>query len=169
MSLKIEPIGIEELDQLEKICRKTFYDTFHAQNTKDDMEIFLDSSFNSEVLRFEMLQPFNHFFFAKLNNVIAGYLQLSTAKSLELVGEVLEISRIYVTKENLGLGIGKALMEFSLSFAKNAHKKIVYLGVWEHNDTAIMFCKKYGFKKFSEHIFMVGKDAQTDWLMKKEL
>jgi len=169
MSLKIEPIGSEELFLLEKICRKTFYDTFHKQNTKEDMELFLDSSFNTAVLRFELSQPFNHFFFAKMDDEIVAYLQLSTARSLELVGAVLEISRIYVLQESIGAGIGKALMEFAFSFARQMNKSIVFLGVWEHNEKAISFYKRFGFKKFGEHIFMVGKDAQTDWLMKKEL
>ena len=169
MSLKIEPIGSEELFLLEKICRKTFYDTFHEQNTKEDMELFLDSSFNTDVLRFELSQPFNHFFFAKINEEIVGYLQLSTARSLELVGEVLEISRIYVATESIGSGVGKALMEFALAFAKQMKKRIVFLGVWEHNEKAILFYERFGFTKFGAHIFMVGKDAQTDLLMKKEL
>jgi diamine N-acetyltransferase len=83
--------------------------------------------------------------------------------------DVLEISRIYVVKEKLGLGVGKALMEFAISFAKDLNKKAICLGVWEHNERAIRFYKSFGFEKFDEHIFMVGNDAQTDWLMKMEL
>ena len=169
MSFSIEPIKTEDLNLLVSISRKTFYDTFHQQNTKEDMDLFLDSSFNINVLRFELSQPFNYFYFAKLDGQIAGYLQLSTASSLEWAGEVLEISRIYVSKEYLGLGVGKALMEFALSFGKKMNKKMAYLGVWEHNTSAISFYEKFGFKKSGEHIFMVGKDAQTDWVMKREL
>lgn len=169
MALAIEPVKTEELPLLVKITRQTFYDTFHAQNTQENMEMFLDSSFNIDVLKFELSQPFNYFFFAKVGEQIVGYLQLSTANSLEWAGEVLEISRIYVTKENLGSGIGKALLNFAFSFARKMKKKIVYLGVWEHNITAIRFYEKFGFKRSGEHKFMVGKDAQTDWVMKKEL
>jgi ribosomal protein S18 acetylase RimI-like enzyme len=169
MLLTIERIKSEELPLLVKICRETFYDTFHKQNTKEDMKLFLDTAFNIDVLRFELAQPFNYFYFAKLDERIVGYLQLSTAKSLEWVGEILEISRIYITKENIGLGVGKALMQFALSFGREMNKKTVYLGVWEHNTSAIHFYKKFGFEKFGEHIFMVGKDAQRDWVMKLEL
>jgi ribosomal protein S18 acetylase RimI-like enzyme len=41
--------------------------------------------------------------------------------------------------------------------------------VWEHNQKAIQFYRKWGFEKFGEHFFMVGNDKQNDWLMKKEL
>ncbi|MCW3110327.1 MAG: Prolyl aminopeptidase [Segetibacter sp.] len=170
MLLKIEPVKNEELTILLNISRKTFYDTFHEKNTDEDMELFLESTFNPDVLKFEMSEAFNYFFFAKMDNEIAGYLKLSTAKIPHLDElDVLEISRIYVLKEKLGSGVGKELMEFAISFAKQLAKKTICLGVWEHNQRAITFYKSFGFEKFDEHIFMVGNDAQTDWLMKKEL
>jgi ribosomal protein S18 acetylase RimI-like enzyme len=96
-------------------------------------------------------------------------LKLSTAPSSELDGAVLEISRIYVVKEKIGTGVGKALLEFAISFAQQCNKELVYLGVWEHNKKAIDFYERFGFTKFGEHIFMVGNDPQTDWLFKKNL
>lgn len=60
-------------------------------------------------------------------------------------------------------------MDFAFSFARQLNKKTVWLGVWEHNLRAINFYKKHGFSKFGEHLFLVGKDAQTDWLMKQSL
>ncbi|HSU51405.1 MAG TPA: GNAT family N-acetyltransferase, partial [Segetibacter sp.] len=61
------------------------------------------------------------------------------------------------------------LMEFAISFAVSNQKTVIFLGVWEHNKKAISFYEKLGFKKFGEHLFMLGKDAQTDWLMKKDV
>jgi ribosomal protein S18 acetylase RimI-like enzyme len=169
MSIKIERVRPEDLDELVKVSCETFYHTFYQQNTKEDMDLFLASSFNPHKLQEEMSEPDNHFFFAKEGEMIAGYLKLSTAPSDEIDGEVLEIARIYVVKEKLGSGVGKALLEFAISFAEELSKKTVYLGVWEQNKKAINFYERFGFTKFSEHIFMVGKDPQTDWLFKKEL
>jgi ribosomal protein S18 acetylase RimI-like enzyme len=169
VKVNIEPLKSEELSILVNISRTTFYDTFYKQNTEEDMELFIKSAFNLEVLHAEFCDASNHFFLAKVDKEIAGYLKLSTAASAELAGEVLEISRIYVAKEKLGLGVGRALMEFAIAFAGRKSKKIIFLGVWEHNKKAILFYKKFGFRKFGEHVFMVGKDAQIDWLMKKEL
>jgi ribosomal protein S18 acetylase RimI-like enzyme len=169
MSLKIERVGREDLNDLVKISRETFYDTFSGQNKKEDIDLFLESSLNPEKLREEMSEPDNHFFFAKEADLIVGYLKLSTAVSDEIDGEVLEIARIYVVKEKLGSGVGKALLEFAISFAKQLNKKTVYLGVWEHNKKAINFYERFCFTKFGEHVFMVGRDPQTDWLLKKEL
>ncbi len=126
MQITIEPVQFERLTMLVEISRKTFYDTFYLQNKQEDMDLFLNSSFNKEALEMEIKNPFNYFFFAKLDDKVAGYLKLSTAKSEEIAGEVLEISRIYVIKEKLGSGVGKALMEFAINFARQLGKKIIF-------------------------------------------
>jgi ribosomal protein S18 acetylase RimI-like enzyme len=169
MPLQIVPVRMNELKLLCEISRSTFYDTFSAFNKKEDMDHFLQHSFNEQILQHEMLQQCNHFFFAKDDNTISGYIKLSSAQSRHFDRPALEISRVYVIKEKLGSGLGKAFIEFSKTFAQNMNLKTLYLGVWEHNIRAIDFYKKFGFEKFDEQIFMVGNDAQTDWLMKVEL
>ncbi|NLA43929.1 GNAT family N-acetyltransferase, partial [Candidatus Saccharibacteria bacterium] len=42
-------------------------------------------------------------------------------------------------------------------------------GVWEHNDKAIRFYEKLGFRPFGEHLFMLGSDPQTDLLMRLDV
>ncbi len=170
MQLTIEPVKNSEIELLAQISCNTFYDTFMQYNTKENMDYFLANSFSVNSLKKEISEPFNHFFFAKDGNYIAGYLKLSTKRMPELdEKDVLEISRIYVAEAKLGSGVGKALMEFAFSFAKQKNKKTVCLGVWEHNQRAISFYTKLGFEKFGEHVFMLGDDAQTDLLMKKEI
>jgi ribosomal protein S18 acetylase RimI-like enzyme len=170
MKIEIEPVKIEELETLTKISRDTFVDTFSGHNTREDMELFLEGTFCTEILKAEMEQADNHFFFARHGSIEAGYLKLSTPPVSDTGEEdCLEISRIYVVKEQLGNGIGKALMEFAFAFAQKKNKKCVYLGVWENNERAIRFYQRFGFKKCGEHIFIVGTDPQTDWLMKKDL
>jgi ribosomal protein S18 acetylase RimI-like enzyme len=83
--------------------------------------------------------------------------------------KAIEISRIYVTKQSKGRGVGKALMDKCIGTATEMNKAQIWLGVWEHNLHAINFYKKAGFEKYGEHIFMLGSDPQTDWLMKKQL
>ena len=45
----------------------------------------------------------------------------------------------------------------------------MWLGVWEKNLKGIRFYERFGFKKFSEHLFVLGNDIQTDWLMMKKI
>jgi len=166
MQIKIEPVKNSEVAFLSDISAKCFYDTFHKQNSEEDMTLCLKENFTTDKLNHEIIHPGNYFFFARVKDEIAGYLKLSEVPQET---DALEIARIYVVKNKIGYGIGKSLMEFAFSFAMQHSKKMIWLGVWEHNLRAINFYQKYGFKKFDEHLFMLGNDAQTDWLMKKEL
>jgi hypothetical protein len=46
---------------------------------------------------------------------------------------------------------------------------VVWLGVWEANPCAVAFYRKWGFEVVGEQIFPVGKDAQRDLVMRREL
>ena len=81
----------------------------------------------------------------------------------------IEIARIYAATNAIGKGVGKTLMQKCIEIAQEKKKDVLWLGVWEKNNRAIDFYIKWGFEKFSTHIFMLGDDPQTDWLMKKEL
>lgn len=81
----------------------------------------------------------------------------------------MEIARIYALQSYIGKGVGSALMKKCIDQACELNKEIIWLGVWEKNQKAIHFYRKWGFEKFGTHIFILGDDPQTDWLMKKEL
>jgi ribosomal protein S18 acetylase RimI-like enzyme len=65
--------------------------------------------------------------------------------------------------------VAAALMQACLDQARKAEHDVVYLGVWEHNPRAIAFYRKWGFEKVGEHVFLLGDDEQTDWLMLRPL
>ena len=52
-----------------------------------------------------------------------------------------------------------------LNMGKEMGYRKAWLGVWENNFRAIKFYRKYGFKKFGQHSFLLGKDLQTDYLL----
>jgi ribosomal protein S18 acetylase RimI-like enzyme len=53
--------------------------------------------------------------------------------------------------------------------AKQNKVAYIWLGVWEKNERAINFYKKNGFVTFDTHIFKLGNEAQTDYMMKLEV
>ena len=81
----------------------------------------------------------------------------------------MEIQRIYVLSECKGKRIGSLLMKIAEEEALKKNIKRIWLGVWEHNDQALAFYIKKGYKRFSQHVFMFGNDPQTDFLMEKFL
>ena len=56
-------------------------------------------------------------------------------------------------------------MQASIKEAKDKGFDCLWLGVWENNKRAILFYEKWGFNKVGSHVFMLGKDAQNDFIM----
>jgi ribosomal protein S18 acetylase RimI-like enzyme len=153
------------------ISRRTFYDSFAAQNTKENMDLFLREQFTREMLIAETEDPGSIFLLAVLDGELAGYVRMRDGGTWPEPGvaNAIEIARIYSEQWAIGKGVGKALMQRCLEIAAEKQKEWIWLGVWEHNLRAIGFYTKWGFEKFGEHIFFVGRDPQTDWLMKKRI
>ena len=60
-------------------------------------------------------------------------------------------------------------MDAVLDAARARGAKTLWLGVWERNQRAVAFYEKYGFTRVGEHTFVLGSDAQTDWLFVRPL
>jgi len=170
-SIKIEIVTLEKIEILQKLCIQTFTETFGFDNTKEQLEEYFNKSYNLSVLKSDIESKESDTYFILLNNKEVGYLKVNwgkeqTEKKLE---SGFEIQRIYILKEYQSRGLGKKLFEFSLEKAKESNCEWVWLGVWEKNYKAQNFYKKYGFEKFSEHIFSVGDKKDCDWLLRKKL
>ncbi len=169
--MKITRITTNEIDQLQKIGRQTFYETFSTGNTQENMQKYLDERFSIEKLTAELNDKNAIFYFAQLENKIVGYLKINFGDSkTELKDDKsLEIERIYVLKEFQGKKIGQILYDKAIEIAKQKDADYIWLGVWEENPRAIKFYKKNGFIEFDKHIFKLGNDEQTDIMMKLKL
>lgn len=153
------------------MSRKTFYDSFAADNTQEDMDKFLNEQFTREKLIEEVGAPGNIFLLAYDGDEAVGYARMRETPNPVLPdgGPAIEIARIYAVQKSIGKGVGSALMQQCIEKAKELKVRLIWLGVWEKNYKAIAFYSKWGFEQFGEHLFMLGNDPQTDWLMKKTL
>lgn len=169
--IEIRKVGLKDLEQLQKIGRQTFLETFSASNSEENMTKYLEEGFSQEKLRAELNNPASEFYFAELDNTVVGYLKLNTGQSQTEMKDdsSLEIERIYVLQEFHGKKVGQILYDKALEVANQRHSGYIWLGVWEENLRAISFYKKNGFVAFDKHIFKLGDDEQTDIMMKKEL
>jgi diamine N-acetyltransferase len=153
------------------LSRQTFYDSFAADNTPENIDKFMNEQFTREKLMEEVGAPGNTFLLAYVGDEVVAYTRLRETASPLLMenGPAIEIARIYAIQNSIGKGVGSALMQQCLEIARQKNARVIWLGVWEKNYKAIAFYTKWGFEKFGDHVFMLGNDAQTDWLMKKIL
>lgn len=169
--IEIKKVSLNDINQLQKIGRQTFYETFASGNTEENMTKYLDEGFSLEKLTTEINDPNAEFYFATLNENVIGYLKLNFGQSqTELQDDKgLEIERIYVLKDFHGKSVGQLLCDKAIEIAKQKNSDYVWLGVWDENPRAIHFYKKNGFVEFDKHIFKLGNDEQTDIMMKLQL
>lgn len=169
--INIKKVTLDDIDQLQKISKQTFYETFSGGNTEENMEIYLVEGFSIEKLTAELKDKNVEFYFSTLDNSVIGYLKVNFGEAqTELQDDkALEIERIYVSKEFHGKNVGQILYDKAIQIAKLKKTDYVWLGVWEENPRAINFYKKNGFIEFGKHIFKLGNDEQTDIMMKRKL
>ena len=171
MNLEVRYATEKDADLIADISRETFYETFADENTREDMDIFLNVQFTRGKLMLEVDTPGKMFLLAEENQKIAGYAKLNeTRRPANIDGNnVLELARLYVVKPMIGRGVGSFLMKKIINLAVGQGKDRLWLGVWKENKRAIEFYKKWGFEIFDECDFMLGNSLQKDWLMKKKI
>ncbi|MDD1540121.1 GNAT family N-acetyltransferase [Riemerella anatipestifer] len=171
LGIAIKKVKTNEVELLQEVSKTTFYETFAADNTPENMQKYLDESFSVKCLREELLDEFSEFYFARVNGELAGYLKLNFgASQTELKdSKAIEIERIYVLKAFQGKRVGQALYEYALQVARDRGVDYIWLGVWEQNHKVIRFYEKNGFVAFDKHLFVLGDDLQTDIMMKLKL
>ncbi|MEJ5056005.1 GNAT family N-acetyltransferase [Sphingobacterium sp. MYb382] len=167
----VQKVTLNDIEQLQKIGKETFLETFAAVNTEENIAQYLAEGLSKEKLLQELQDEHSEFYFSLLDNAIIGYLKVNFgASQTELKDDkALEIERIYVLKDFHGKNVGQILYKKALEIGKGKGLEYVWLGVWEENPRAISFYKKNGFVEFDKHIFKLGDDEQTDIMMKLKL
>lgn len=170
-TVKIKRATPDEIEELQRIGRETFSETFSSDNTEENMKKYLEEAFSTEKLTEELNDPASGFYFARLDGNVIGYLKFNSGRSqTELKDDnALEIERIYVLRKFHGKKVGQLLFEKAMEIAVQKKSAYIWLGVWEKNPRAIRFYEKNGFIEFDRHIFKLGADIQTDIMMKRHL
>lgn len=152
---------------LAALAEHTFRDTFAGENSRKDMDIHCAKSYSTQIQLRELLDPQRVTFLAEVEGSLAGFAQVllrSTTKSLKSDNPS-ELNRLYVLRQWHGRDVARALMSAVLSMAAQGKSGHVWLGVWERNEKAIAFYRKFGFAVIGGHDFVLGTDAQRDLVM----
>lgn len=155
---------------LTMLGRQTFHDTFASQNLPEDMTAYIQESFTLERVAAELADPNAFFLLAEIAGELIGYAKLAAvlAPPCITVPQPLRLSKLYVSAEVIGSGIGAALMQACFEWGRKSGYRSLWLGVWEHNTRARSFYKRWGFAPVGTENFRLGSDDQTDVLMQLE-
>ena len=171
--LKIRRGTVEDAETLAPLAVKIFNDAFAGNplNKPEDMHAYIAESLNLEQFKRELGDAEMIFFIAEISGIMIGYEKLHEHSTENCISDEnpIELQRLYVDGEFHGKGIAKKLMNECFDIASQKNYRTMWLGVWEHNLRAQKFYEKIGFTRVGEHIFQLGSDAQTDWIMERKL
>ena len=169
--IKIRRATLSDVPLIAELSKKTFAETFSKYNSEEDMEKFFLENYNTEKLSAEMKNENSSFFIAYSDDNAAAYMKINVrdAQTEPQGNDSLEVQRLYVLEAFKGQKIGGTLMKMAEDEAKSQKLSAMWLGVWEHNEKAKGFYAHCGFERFGEHVFVLGNDKQTDFLLRKSL
>lgn len=75
-----------------------------------------------------------------------------------------ELKRIYMKEGVRGGGVGACLLSTALDYLRARFDR-VYLSVYSENHAAHRFYERFGFVKIGDYFFMVGEQADAEWIM----
>jgi len=169
--IEIRTAQREELKRLRDIAIESYEQAFASFNTRENMDVFLSEAYSLDQLEKEWNEEGSIYYLAWDGDQQVGFARIrrSTEVESQLGKNSIELHRLYVHPDHQGKKVGSALMHHVLDYSVQHGFDWLWLGVWEHNIKAQEFYFKWGFQKFGAHIFQMGDDAQTDWLLRKKL
>jgi ribosomal protein S18 acetylase RimI-like enzyme len=170
-SFEIRSATPADAEALAEFGARTFFESFAADNTPEDMSRHLASAWRPELQRSEILDPTLDTLLAVSSGRLAGFAMVRERDAPPGVEtrKPIELWRFYVDKAWQGRGLAKALMTAVEDKARARGGRELWLGVWERNARAQAFYRKCGFEKVGTQIFVVGSDPQTDHVMLRKL
>lgn len=154
---------INEITELQQISTTTFKETFGADNTKEDMEVYFQNNMSIEVFKKELLSESEDYYLLIDDNKVIGYIKMFIRSNK------CKLVRIYVLNEYQGNGYGQKLLDYAMMKAKETKATHLELGVWEHNTKAIKFYQKNKFTIVDNIQFVLGADIQNDYVMQLKI
>ncbi|WP_180269180.1 GNAT family N-acetyltransferase [Sphingobacterium sp. 1.A.5] len=143
MSLTIRDAVLEDCPRLMELIRELALFEKAPQEVTVSMEEFEDSGFGSNPVWWAFVAEYNGHIIA----MSLYYIRYSTWK-----GRRLYLEDIIVTEEMRGMGIGKELLDHTISYAKENGFSGMMWQVLDWNKPAIDFYKKYDTKLDEEWI-----------------
>jgi diamine N-acetyltransferase len=169
--LLLRQLNETDLPALQAISIATFESNYASLNDPVQFQLHLERSFNAAQLLSELKDPTILFFFAEQGAEVLGYCKLRSPAPLASKPDLacLELARIYVSEPYQKWGIGKMFLEKAKSLARAQGRQAIWLGVWTQNAKAIDWYERQGFQAVGKHTFMLGDEAQEDFVYCLEL
>jgi ribosomal protein S18 acetylase RimI-like enzyme len=151
---------------IQSVAHQTWPTTYGKILSKAQLDYMLDAFYNEEALKDSVANKGHYFVVAKEGEQILGF--VSYEHNYEQKKQT-KIHKIYILPETQGKGIGKKLIDYVESVAKDKHSIALSLNVNRFN-TALNFYQKLGFEVVEQvNIELEHGYLMEDYVMIKKL
>lgn len=167
--ITLRPATVADAGPLSRFAARTFDEAFGSDSDRADVDAYLAEAFRPEVQAAEITEPGAFVLLAESDGTLVGYVHMCDSEPPACIRQrpALELKRLYVDQMCQGTGLGGRLLRAGVAHARDAGAAAVWLGVWERNTRAQRLYAREGFVRAGEHVFQLGRDPQTDWVMVK--
>ncbi|MEL6257490.1 MAG: GNAT family N-acetyltransferase [Pseudomonadota bacterium] len=171
LNIKFRDAAPDDANALAGLGRDTFSETFGREYAATDLSAFLDKTFNPERQAIEIVDPEMEVRVAESKRALVAYALLGPLKLPVDPGDrkALELHRIYVREERQGVGLGRILLSWTITRARERGADDLFLGVWADNARAIAVYESRGFEAIGRYDFHVGAQVDDEIIMRKRL
>lgn len=156
--MQIRPIESTDNEALAKVIRTALAE-FGANKPGT---VYFDPTTDA---LFELFQTPGSYYFVAINeNKVVGGCGIFPTENLP--NGTCELVKLYVSKDARGIGLGKQLMEQSMSWAKENGYTQVYLESMPELAKAVSIYEKVGFKALDHPLGNSGHDGCNIWMLK---
>jgi diamine N-acetyltransferase len=161
----------EDAASLAAFGARIFADTFGVENSAEDLQAYLSTSYGEEKQLAEINDPLGVTLVAEMEAELVAFAQVRKNEPPGVVvgDQPVELWRFYVDQPWQGKGLAQRLMQDVTKAAKELGGKVIWLSVWEKNQRAISFYRKCGFEQAGLKDFWLGSDRQTDLVLSLEI
>ena len=140
---------------VRKILLDTWLDTYSSFIPVEDINSYLESSYNVEKLKLILENPESSGLIIESGIESLGFMRISISKTENRF----YISSLYILPEYQGLGLGKSLLSKAKEEAAARGYTSIYLGVMKQNVKSLKWYENHGFIFNEELPFQMGKTS----------
>lgn len=160
---KLRVCTLSDVPALTKVASLSFEETFGDTLSKEETSFYEKANFQGPLLCKSILHPLTHFVVVTSHARPVAYMKLNYGKmqTENNFPDGIEIEHLYVLKAFQGKGIGHALVEYAVDYAKKEDLKTLWVAVWEKNPDALAFYQQMGFKTKGTRPSRIGEGKDT--------
>ncbi|MDV3467832.1 GNAT family N-acetyltransferase [Stenotrophomonas sp. C3(2023)] len=160
---------VEDAPTLSALAARTFTETFGHLYRSEDLQHFLQTSYDVQRQRVILQHPDYAVWLLELDGVAIGHAAAGPCGLPHPQAQASdgELKRLYLVKAQQSCGWGSRLLETALAWLERDGPRTLWLGVWSANFGAQRFYARYGFEKVGEYLFPVGESKDLEFIMRR--